>query len=292
VARAPAREAPGGRDGDGVVNLRGESIVAAPEVRRLRLWQDRIETEVEIIGAGPPLVCLHGPWGLAPDRAFVARLAEKNKVFAPRFPGTTKGDAEAVHVLDSWLDLIVYHGELLDRLELEAPAVVGHSFGGLLAAELAAAAPKSVGRLVLIDPVGLWRDDLPVKNWMVLNDSERRPSLFADPDGAAAAAFFAVPKEPAERVDTLAELIWAQACTGKFVWPIPDRGLKQRTHRIAAPTLIVWGKADRIIAPDYAREFATRIAGARVELIDNAGHLSHLEQPDAVVKAVQAFLGS
>jgi pimeloyl-ACP methyl ester carboxylesterase len=272
--------------------LEEDLIVAAPEVRRLKLWQDRVETDVEIVGSGPPVVYLHGPWGLAPDRAFIARLAATHTVFAPRHPGTSKGNEDAVHALDSWLDLIVYHGELIDRLALDAPAVVGHSFGGLLAAEFAAAAPRAVGRLVLIDPVGLWRDDRPVKNWMVLNDVERRPSLFAAPDGAAAARFFALPTDPGERIEALAQMIWAQACTGKFVWPIPDRGLKGRIHRIAAPTLIIWGTADRIIAPDYAQEFATRIAGARVELIGGAGHLPHLEQPDAVAKALQAFLGS
>jgi pimeloyl-ACP methyl ester carboxylesterase len=264
--------------------------MAGPQVRRFRLWQDRIETEVEIAGSGPPLVYLHGPLGLAPDRAFVARLANANTVYAPRHPGTTPGDPDAVHALDSWLDLIVYHGELLDWLELGAPAFVGHSFGGLVAAEFAAAMPKSVARLVLIDPIGLWRDDLPVKNWMLLNESERRPSLFADPDGEAARRFFGVPDDPTQRIDTLAHSIWAQACTGKFVWPVPDRGLKQRVHRIAAPTLIIWGKADRIIDAAYAQEFAKRIAGARIALIDNAGHLPHLEQPDAVAKAVNEFL--
>jgi pimeloyl-ACP methyl ester carboxylesterase len=264
--------------------------MAASEVRRFRLWQDRVETEVEIAGGGPPLVYLHGPWGLAPDRAFVARLAEANTVYAPRHPGTTRGDPDAVHALDGWLDLVVYYGELIDRLELDAPAFVGHSFGGLVAAEIAAATPQSVGRLALIDPVGLWRDDLPVKNWMLLSDRERRPSLFADPEGEAAQRFFAVPDDPAERVDVLAQFIWAQACTGKFVWPVPDRGLQHRAHRIAAPTLIVWGAADRIIAPAYAHEFAKRIAGARVALIDKAGHLPQLEQPDAVTKALCGFL--
>lgn len=265
--------------------------MAGAEVRRLRLWQDRVETEIEIAGNGPPLVYLHGPWGLAPDRAFVARLAEANTVYAPKHPGTSRGDPEAVHVLDGWLDLIVYHGELFDRLRLGAPALVGHSFGGLVAAELAAAAPKRLSRLVLIDPVGLWRDDLPVKNWMVLSEAERRPSLFADPEGEAAQRFFGVPNDPAERVDVLAQFIWAQACTGKFVWPVPDRGFKNRAHRIAAPTLIVWGRADRIIASAYAQEFATRIAGARIELIDSAGHLPQLERPDAVAKAVCGFVG-
>ena len=207
--------------------------MGAPEVRRLRLWQNRIETDVEIAGQGPPLVYLHGPWGLPPDRAFVARLAGHHTVYAPRHPGTSRGDPDAVHVLDGWLDLIVYHGELFEALELAAPAVVGHSFGGLVAAELAAAAPQSVGALVLIDPVGLWRDDLPVKNWMILSDEARAPSLFADPDGEAAKRFFGVPGDAAERVEVLAQFVWAQACTGKFVWPIADRGFKNHAHRIA-----------------------------------------------------------
>jgi pimeloyl-ACP methyl ester carboxylesterase len=265
--------------------------MAAPEVRRLTLWQDRIQTEVEIGGRGPPLVYLHGPWGLAPDRAFVASLAEANTVYAPKHPGTSRDDPEAVHALDNWFDLIVYCGELFDKLGLSAPALVGHSFGALVAAEFAATAPKSVGRLVLIDPVGLWRDDLPVKNWMILSDKARRPSLFADPEGEAARRFFDVPSDPAERVDALAQFIWAQACSGKFVWPIADRGFNKHAHRIAAPTLIVWGKADGIIAPAYAQEFARRISGARVELIDAAGHLPHLERPQTVIKTVRAFLG-
>jgi len=265
--------------------------MANPDIRRLKLWQSRIETEVEISGSGPPLVWLHGPWGLNQDRAFVERLAVGNTVYAPRFPGTTRGDPDGVHALVGWHDLVVYCGELLDKLELSAPAVAGHSFGALLAAEIAAAVPTSVSRLALIDPVGLWRDDLPVQNWMVLSEKARRPSLFADPDGEAAKRFFAVPSDPEARVDVLSQVVWSQACTGKFVWPIADRGFARRAHRIAAQTLIVWGQQDRIIAPAYAREFAMRIAGAQVELIEKAGHLPHLEQPEAVIKAVRAFLG-
>ena len=264
--------------------------MATGAIRREKLWQGRIDTEIEIAGSGPPLVYLHGPWGLGPDRAFLARLAETHTVYAPKFPGTSRGDHEAIHALDSWLDLVVYYGELFDALKLAAPAVVGHSFGGLLAAEIAAAAPTSVGRLALIDPVGLWRDDHPVQNWMVLSDKARRPSLFADPDGEAAKRFFDVPTDDAERVDTQAQSIWSQACTGKFVWPIADRGLSNRIHRIAAPTLIIWGDADRIIAPVYAKDFAQKIPGARVETIARAGHLPQLEQPDVVLATLSKFL--
>ena len=161
-----------------------------PEIRRLKLWQGRIETEVEIAGHGPPLVYLHGPWGLAPDRAFIARLAESHTVHAPKFPGTSKGDTEAAHHLDDWHDLLVCYGELFDTLGLETPSLVGHSFGGLLAAEIAALAPKSVRRLVLIDPVGLWLDDHPVQNWMLLPYKERPAALFADPERRSGETLF------------------------------------------------------------------------------------------------------
>ena len=49
-----------------------------------------------------------------------------------------------MHALDGWHDLVVYNGELLDRLGLASPALVGHSFGALLAAEFAAAVPRAV----------------------------------------------------------------------------------------------------------------------------------------------------
>ena len=129
-----------------------------------------------------------------------------------------------------------------------------------------------------------------MKNWMLLSPDARRRLLFADPEGEAARRFFEVPSDPEARVDTLAQFIWAQACTGKFVWPIADRGLKNRIHRIAAQTLIVWGERDGIIAPAYAQEFARRMSKARVDLIADAAHLPHLEQPEAVLKAVRGFV--
>jgi len=259
-------------------------------VRTLRLWQDRVEAHVEVVGAGPPLVFLHGPWGLRADRDFLDRLAATHTVYAPHHPGTGPGDPEAVHQLDTWLDLLVYHGELLDELGLERAALVGHSFGGMLACELAAVLSARVTKLVLIDPIGLWRDDRPVKNWMILGEEPLRDALFADPAGEAARRFFARPEEPRARAEAQAGVIWAQACTGKFVWPIPDKGLHKHIHRIKAPTLIVWGRRDGVIAPVYAEDFARRIAGARVELIDRAGHVPHLEHPERVARLVGDFL--
>jgi pimeloyl-ACP methyl ester carboxylesterase len=264
--------------------------MASFEERTVRLWQGGIETDIEIGGGGPPLVYLHGPFGLRHDRDFVASLAESHRVYAPKHPGTSRGDHEAAHKIDNWFDLMVYYDELFDLLGLERAALVGHSFGGLVAAELAATFRARVSRLVLIDPVGLWRDDLPVANWMILEEQKRLRALFADPAGAAAKRFSVPPEDPKARIEAQIDFVWSQACTGKLVWPIPDKGLKKHLHRIAAPTLIIWGKADGIINPAYADEFSSRIAGSRVELVDHTAHMPHLEAPHDVARLVRGFL--
>ena len=200
----------------------------------------------------------------------------------------------AVHQIHRIVDLDqlkdVNDRELLDRFALKHTVLVGHSFGGMLACEIAAAMPERVSKLVLIDPAGLYRDDIPVKNWMVLSPDELRAALFADPKGAHAEKFFATPQDDAARIDAKVDFVWSQAYTGKFIWPIPDKGLKKHIHRIAMPTLIVWGKADGIIAPAYADEFAKCIAHARVKMLDGAGHMPHFEQAQNVAKLVGEFL--
>ena len=259
--------------------------------QRLSAWQDTIEAQIEVRGEGPPVVFLHGPWGLRADGDFLDLLAEARTVYAPRLPGTGPGAPDDIYRLDNWLDLVIFYDELYDRLGLGSVVLVGHSFGGMLACEIAATLPNRVSKLVLLDPIGLWRDDLPVRNWMILPEEERRGALFADPDGEAARRFFGLPDAAAARAEAQASFIWSQACSGKFVWPIPDKGLRKHIHRISAPTLIVWGNQDRIIAPEYAREFAGRIADVRVELIERAGHLPHLERPAEVAGVVRSFLG-
>ena len=114
--------------------------------------------------------------------------------------------------------------------------------------------------------------------------------LFKDPGCAAAQAMFTPPDDPGEALAATAGLIWALGCTGKFVWPIPDRGLAKRLHRVRAPTLIVWGEDDALIPSAYAAEFADRIAGSRVEIVAECGHIPQLEQGAATLEIVRRFL--
>ena len=78
---------------------------------------------------------------------------------------------------------------------------------------------------------------------------------------------------------------------GKILFPIPNRGVTRRLYRVRARTLVLWGAADRLIPPVYATQWARLIPGARVDVVDDAGHMLPYEQPEAFVRAVAAFLG-
>jgi pimeloyl-ACP methyl ester carboxylesterase len=265
--------------------------MVATQERTVSVWRDTVHPRVKTAGSGPPVVYFHGAMGLQWD-PFLDSLAEGHTVYAPEHPGTTPGDPDGIKPLDNLWDLVLSYYEVFDQLGLRAPSVVGHSFGGMVAAEVAATNPERVSRLVLIDPIGLWRDDAPVKNWMVMAPADLAKAVFADPDGPVAQQLLAMPADREAQIDAQVQTMWSLACTGKFVWPIPDKGLKKRLHRIQAPTLIIWGKQDGLTPPVYAEEFASRIPGARVELVEGAGHVPQLEQAETVARLVRRFLGS
>ncbi len=257
----------------------------ATSERTVSLWENRVTAHVKVAGQGQPLVFLHSGYGLVWND-FLDELAGSFTVYAPEHPGTSEGDPDAIKPLDDVWDLVLYYYELFDKLGLEAPAVVGHSFGGMVAAELAATNPRRVGKLVLIDALGVWRDDAPIKNYMVTPQAELEPLMFHDPNHPARKLVFMNPEEP----DSVIRVTWALGCTGKFIWPLPDKGLRKRAHRIAAPTLIIWGQDDALTRPVYAEEFKKLIPGARIEMVKDAAHMAPFEQPAAVAGLVRSFL--
>lgn len=258
--------------------------------RTVTVWQGRVRMRVVSKGRGPVLVFFHGPWGLTWD-PFLDRLAESFTVYAPEHPGTTPDAHDDVYHLDGLWDLVLCYDELLETLGIRNAAFVGHSFGGMVACEVAAAYPDRVRRLAMIAPLGFWRDPDRIVNWMMLEPAALRAHIFRDPEGDAARRMFPrTDAQDAATTEARVRLMWAMGTTGKFIWPIPDKGLKKRIHRVTAPSLLVWGREDRLVPAVYAEEFTRRLAGARVETIDGAGHAPHLEQTDTVARVVRDFL--
>src|SRR5207302_9056785 len=81
------------------------------------------------------------------------------------------------------------------------------------------------------------------------------------------------------------------AMADNILFPIPTRRLSNRLYRLTAETLVLWGAADRLIAPAYAAAWKALIPAARVQTIEGAGHMLPYEQPEALVDALVRFLG-
>jgi len=161
----------------------------------------------------------------------------------------------------------------------------------MLAAELAAVFPDLFSGVVLIAAYGLWSNTHPTSTDLMAGPYERSPEvLFHDPQCPAAQSMRIPPVDATDALDRAAACIWAVGCAAKFLWPIPERGLAKRLHRITAPTLIVWGAQDAVVPAHYASRFADLIAGSRVQIIDDCGHIPQLEQEAQTIAAVEAFL--
>src|SRR5215471_11876399 len=121
--------------------------------------------------------------------------------------------------------------------------IIGHSFGGMLAAELAATNPARVSKLVLISPISLGRDGTPIQNWMIITPTTYLPKyLFYHPSGSVAQKVLGLLDDPQQLIEAQIHFHWSLACTDKLVWPIPDKGLRKRIHRIKARPCSYGGK--------------------------------------------------
>ena len=153
--------------------------MAAVKDKTVSVWGDKVHPKVRILGDGPPVVYLHGGYGPI-ETELLDELAKSFTVYAPEHPGITAGDEDSYKALDDMWDLVLYYYDLFDKLGLKSPAVVGHSFGGMIAGEIAATDPTRVGKLVLISPLGLWRDDSPIRNYIVTPQTDLPALLFKD----------------------------------------------------------------------------------------------------------------
>ena len=152
------------------MNIRSYLLEIAEGRRKIRVFE---------AGEGRPLVFLHGAGGLTEDSPFLAALARRWHVFAPLLPGY--GDSEGAEDLRDMLAVTLHSFDVLDALGVDRPILVGHSMGGMIAAEMAAVAPREVERLGLIAPAGRWLDAHPVPDLFSKLPHELPALLFHDP---------------------------------------------------------------------------------------------------------------
>jgi pimeloyl-ACP methyl ester carboxylesterase len=236
-------------------------------------------------GNGAPLVFLHGAGGILPGEPILQKLAAKYHVYAPLLPGY--GDSQETPALRDMLDFTLHSLDVVAALGVTDPILVGHSMGGMIAAEMAALAPNDFSRLALIASAGLWLEAHPIPDLFAMLPYEMPPYLFHDVEMGTKLMTAGVALNDPEWLKAFLVMNARQMGTaGKILFPIPERGLGERLYRIKAKTLLIWGASDKLIPPAYGEAFKKAIKGAQLTIIPKAGHLVTLEQPDELVSAL------
>ncbi len=246
-----------------------------------------VDLEVVRRGTGRAIVFLHGFHTLDPSARILELLSRRATVLAPSHPGF--GASARPDDFETVYDLVHLYREFLDGLPDDKVTLIGASFGGWLAAEIAASCPHRLDRLVLVDALGIKLGDRETPDILdVFNthpDTVRRLSWHD-------------PQRSAPDFDTLSDEAltrharnWEALCLYGWEPYMYNPRLKRWLGRIEIPTLVLWGESDGVVKPAYGRAYASLIPGARFALIDGAGHHPELERPDALADRVFEFLG-
>jgi pimeloyl-ACP methyl ester carboxylesterase len=248
---------------------------------RVRLWDG---------GRGDPLLFLHGYDGHPGEAPFLEELAKGRRVIAPEHPGF--GDSTGIEHIDDILDMTLYYRQFIEALGLDRVDLMGHSLGGMFAAELAAICPQVVKRLVLVSPFGLWLEDAQIPDLFIMSPPQLQRATWHDSESNVAQQALSAQANGKSGTAAIVNRAGNLSTAGKFLWPIPDRGLAKRLGLIKAPTQVIVGESDKLIGKAYGEAFAARIGGAKLAVIPEAGHLPMYEQPEAFGQVIEGFLRS
>ena len=235
-------------------------------------------------GSGPKLFMLHGGGGPVSAMPFADKLAESFEIIAPVHPGFA-GSPIPGH-FDDLQDLIYLYLDLMDALELNDAVMMGFSFGGWTAAELAVISTARVSKLIPVDAVGVkvgGREDRDIVDVFATPQEELAKLMWHDTAKAP---------DPAKMSDGELEIAQSnRVALGLYTWQpyMHNPKLPHRLHRIDVPTLLIWGESDGLVTPDYGRAYCDMIPGAEMIVIPEAGHAPQAEQPDAFVRHVLSF---
>jgi len=244
-----------------------------------------IDLEMVRRGAGQPIVLLHGFQQFDPDARFLQSLSRRAEVVAPSHPGF--GRSPRPKDFESVYDVVNLYAALLDALPYDKVTLVGFSFGGWLAAELAVRSCHTIDRLVLVDTVGIKISDRETPDITdVFNTHPDTVKRLTWHDQANAPDFNAMSDEAL----IMRHRNWESLSLYAWHPYMHNPRLAFWLPRISVPTQVLWGASDGIVRPSYGQAFAGLIPGAGFSVIEQAGHQPEIEQPEILVDHVAAFL--
>jgi len=268
---------------------------------------DGVMGQVLTGGNGPPVVLLHGD-GDSPavwQRLFPA-LAREHRVFAPGLPGHSDTDKPRIDYSRAYLT--GFMSRFLDALQLERCVLVGNSLGGQTALHLALSEPERFPALVLLDSSGLGWEVNPSLAFETLPFAGEFATAFArSPFGGAlrqmsrvSELFWRKERAPASWLEEQRRLALlpgfldaAIAAKRAVIGPWGQREvLLDQLHRLAMPTLVVWGANDAVLPVAHAHQAIDRLPNGELAVIADCGHMPHVERPDELLGVLLPFLAA
>jgi triacylglycerol lipase len=243
------------------------------------------------VGSGPVVVLLHGLGSRKDDWLPVLEpMAQKYRLLVPDQIGFGRSDKPLLdYSVQTYVDFL---NEFLRQLKVEKASLVGESLGGwigaLYVAEIGGGAHLiPVEKLVLVDAAGL-KQDTPIPD---LN-----PSSLAAMRGVMEAVFYDTSwvNEDALRKIFTDKLAVHDGYTVRSFLGNPTREkerLDDRLGSIKVPTLVTWGKQDKLLPISAGERYAAGIAGAKMVSFEKCGHVPPIEKTEEFLAAVMPFLG-
>ncbi|WP_433174859.1 alpha/beta fold hydrolase [Actinoallomurus sp. CA-150999] len=235
-----------------------------------------VEVTVQDRDRTRPFLLLHGGGGVRTMTGFADLLAERthSRVLLPTHPGF--GGTPKAAGLTGVTELARAYVAMMEQLDLTDVTVIGNSFGGWLAAEIALQESPRVSGAVIIDGIGIEVEDHPMTDVSGLSSAEILSYSFHDARKAPAPPSTAG-TGPSPDV---------QALIGYAGRAMSDPTLAGRLRDLDLPVHVLWGESDRIVDPEYGHAYAAAIPMATFTLLPRTGHLPQVETPEELLGAL------
>lgn len=276
---------------------------AQPPSEFLPLLGMQVHLRDEGAGDDPvPLLLLHGTSAsLHTWDGWVAELAARERLIRVDLPGfgLTGPFPHDDYSIERYIEFTV---ALLDALELEQVVIAGNSFGGQVAWEVAAEMPDRVAGLVLVDAAGypFLPESIPLAFQLARFPALRPLIERLLPRSVIRSSLENVYGDPGRVDEALVDRYYELALRAgnrralgrRFAHVMPTAERAARIRSLQQPTLILWGGRDRLIPLDSADRFAADIAGSRLVVFAELGHVPHEEAPAETAAAIEDFLAT
>ena len=247
-----------------------------------------VTLQVTRAGTGAPLLVLHHDIGSLARLPFYDALAREFTVLMPSHPGYDGSEraASVRNVRDVavvYQSLLAHHEVTRGRADI---SLLGLGFGGWIAAEMATMSPGALRRLVLVGAMGIKPEHGDIADQALVSYIDYVRLGFVD--GAAFDRLYGA--DPATGL--LEQWDLNREMTFRIAWKpyMYNPSLPSLLGAVATPTLVAWGRDDRIVPLECGERYAKALPQARLEIVERGGHFVEMERPDELARLVVPFL--